>query len=501
MSILEQLRATTHDETPEHRAAGRGLWPSTRAWARALFIILARAYRAALVTLTVIAVVPSIFGLGSFVVRSGSMEPHISVGDVALTKHISPDSKMPLGRVFVFRNASLDDGSLLIHRVVEKLDDGMYRTAGDANAVEDAAPQPRSALTRQAILLVPYVGKPVAWFQSRQFVPLGGWLLFTIIAFVVATRRLEQSHDDDPEDTHEGGAGDGPDRPVLGPEDHPDWPAWTRTRGRAAVAAALMAVLGLVGISTTQGASAGFTGRTSNRSNTWTVKATQLPYVSSVTADNPLFFWLLDEASGPNAVDYTGNGRTGTYTGVSYGSPGALPNNPGTSIGLGGGTGRIVEGGASRGAPNTFTVELWFKTTDSGRLIAFGNTRDSSSSQFDRMVYIDSTGHLVYGAWTFPAGSSIQSPKSYTDNAWHHLAVGVTTGIFGSTARMYVDGSKVDEGPVTTPSSYTGWWRVGYGAMPIFGYPSASLDAQIDAVAVYDKELSAARIQAHYNSR
>jgi hypothetical protein len=67
---------------------------------------------------------------------------------------------------------------------------------------------------------------------------------------------------------------------------------------------------------------------------------------------------------------------------------------------------------------------------------------------------------------------------------------------------MYVDGVKVAEGPVTAPEAYLGWWRVGYGAVPnAQSSPHAELQADVDAVAVYPRELSASRIAAHYGAR
>ena len=96
-----------------------------------------------LLTLVAAAVLPTLLGWGSFVVRSGSMEPSISVGDVALTRDIEASDKLPLGRVMVFENPARDDGELLIHRVVERRDDGLFTTAGDANNLTDSTPVTR----------------------------------------------------------------------------------------------------------------------------------------------------------------------------------------------------------------------------------------------------------------------------------------------------------------------------------------------------------------------
>lgn len=39
-----------------------------------------------LLTLTAVAVAPLLFGWGSFIIKSGSMEPSISVGDVVIAR-------------------------------------------------------------------------------------------------------------------------------------------------------------------------------------------------------------------------------------------------------------------------------------------------------------------------------------------------------------------------------------------------------------------------------
>ena len=179
-----------------------------------------------------------------------------------------------------------------------------------------------------------------------------------------------------------------------------------------------------------------------------------------------------------------------------------MPNNPGTSVQLGGLFDRIIEGGPTRSAPMSFTVELWFKTTQSGKLIGFESTRDLVSSRFDRTVHIDASGRVVYGAWTPETTKIVRTPRSYADGAWHHLAVGVSSTSTSSSARIYVDGLKVAEGPATVPSSYAGWWRVGFGTMPNRAdVPIATLNGQLDTVAVFDHEVSPGRINVHYSRR
>ncbi len=84
-------------------------------WARLLVVLVARAYRAVLLTLAAIAAAPLLAGWGSYVVESGSMRPSIGVGDVVLARPTSGDDEVAVGRVYVFDDPGATD-HLLVHR-------------------------------------------------------------------------------------------------------------------------------------------------------------------------------------------------------------------------------------------------------------------------------------------------------------------------------------------------------------------------------------------------
>ncbi|MBA2955699.1 signal peptidase I [Nocardioides sp. MAH-18] len=511
--MSEEVRHVRGTATPPPTSAevGSTAW----GWTRVLGILMARAYRAMLLTLVAISVIPMLWGWGTFLVRSGSMEPGISVGDIALTQDIGTESKLPVGRVMLFENPAKDDGELLLHRVVERRDDGLFTTAGDANDLTDSTPVAREAFTRQAVLLVPYVGKPVHWPQTGDFLRLFGWLVLTMGAFRLASRRLVDDDLDEIEDDADDETGSGADvvrLPPLLPRRSPGRHASPSRAPGVARGAAVGAVV-VTALAVTAGsiptASAAFTARTRDSGNSFTVAPGLLQtYPAAVKADGPEFLWLLDATGGVVASDWSGNNRLGTYYGIdAYGQPGALPNNPGSSVLLGGGSDRIVEDGNARWAPSSFTAELWLKTTDTGKLIGFENSRDTTSSRYDRTLHLDPNGRLVYGAWDPYAIQVVRSTKAYNDGAWHHVAVSVSTqsvlGVpFQSTARIYADGVKVAEGGVTLPEGYLGWWRVGYGSMPTgTGFPTPSIAMNVDAVAVYNQALSQDDIVDHWNKR
>jgi hypothetical protein len=76
-------------------------------------------------------------------------------------------------------------------------------------------------------------------------------------------------------------------------------------------------------------------------------------------------------------------------------------------------------------------------------------------------VWLDATGHLVYGVYP-SAVKEVTSPgaTSYADNTWHQITA--TNGAAG--LKMYVDGTLVaTDATVTTSEVTTGWWHLGWG--------------------------------------
>lgn len=302
---------------------------AVRAWVVLVTNALAKAYCVFLATLAVIALAPALWGWSSYIVRSGSMEPSISTGDVVVASPLAPDAGVPVGRVMVFINPARPGATeLLIHRVVARASDGSFTTAGDANATTDSTTVPRSSFLARGRLLIPDLALPIVWFAAGKSVPLTGWLVlvaasFTLFAFPLGERRTRRRWR----------SGRPPTVPVTGSVAHCiERPApWTATRfGRAGLALALVLASGDF-IVRAGAATAAFSAPDRNSGNTWAVQARILqPYTTQVLADSPYLYYLLDESSGSVAADNSGNGRTGTYTAVSaYRQGGGLPNNPG----------------------------------------------------------------------------------------------------------------------------------------------------------------------------
>lgn len=422
------------------------LGPGQRAWAGLALTVLTRAYRAFLITLAVVAVAPLVWGWSAYTVRSASMEPSLAVGDVVVAKPFAEGEAVPVGRVMFFTDPSTPGSQkLLVHRVVERLDDGTYVTAGDANASTDSTPVPTGAFRARAVLLAPYVGLPVVWARTGRLPVLLLWAVLTIGAFVRAggPRR--------------GGRDDETPPPTARPLAH------RAPKARRALPVGLLAVA-LAATAGTNVASAMFTASTTTAGNTWAVALDR--YFNEVRADGPHFYYRLEESGGTTMADSGAAGRTGSYAAVSaYHQPGALSDIPGYAVSLAG-QGRLVSGGVALTDPTTFSLELWFKTTTTagGKLIGFESTRNATSASYDRHVLMRPDGRLVYGAWS---GSSltITSPKAYNDGQWHHLVLTAVPRGQRQDAVMYVDGGGVVLGTTTRTGYYSGWWRVGFGGL------------------------------------
>jgi hypothetical protein len=230
-----------------------------------------------------------------------------------------------------------------------------------------------------------------------------------------------------------------------------------------------------------------------------TVAASTPAYPAAILPDNPSFYWRLGETSGTLAADASGNGRAGVYAGgVTKGVAGAIAGDSDTAVTLNGSDG-LVRSGISFTNPQTFSTELWFKTTTSagGKLIGFGNTPTGNSSQYDRHVYMTTTGRLVFGVWTGSA-QTITSALPYNNGQWHHMVA--TLGSGGMA--LYVDGLLAGTRSTNFAETYNGYWRV--GGDNLGGWPSRPtsdyLSGTVDEAAVYPVALTATQVANHFNA-
>ena len=117
-----------------------------------------------LALLTAGALLPKAFGYTPLVVVSGSMEPTLHAGDIAVTKKVTPD-QVWLGDVVTYRS----DPGLVTHRIVG-LDVtpqvAFYQMKGDANASRDPQPVSIDQIETRVLYRIPRVGFLVTLVDS-----------------------------------------------------------------------------------------------------------------------------------------------------------------------------------------------------------------------------------------------------------------------------------------------------------------------------------------------
>ena len=216
-------------------------------------------------------------------------------------------------------------------------------------------------------------------------------------------------------------------------------------------------------------------------------------YGAAVMGDSPDIYWRLDETGGTSAGDVSGGGDTGLYTGgVTKNIAGAISGTSNSAASFDGIDG-LVSSTLQYSNPQTYSLEAWFQTTSGsgGKIIGFGRNQTGSSSSYDRHVYLQDDGRLVYGTYTGQT-NTVTTSAPYNDGRWHHVvATQSSAGL-----RLYVDGNLQGTNPATGAEGYDGYWRV--GGDTTWGSTSSYLDGKIDEVAVYGTALPASAVTNHF---
>jgi hypothetical protein len=266
---------------------------------------------------------------------------------------------------------------------------------------------------------------------------------------------------------------------------------------RAAGALATVLVATAIGGFVPAGALAAGFGSTASNSGSSFAAASTFDCLGRAVTNAPSFTYQFGAATGTSEADLSANNRPGTLsTGVTRvgGTCGASPY-----VTLDGAAGQITTTSATKiTAPTVFAVEAWIRTsTAAGKVIGFGNAQTGTSSAYDRQLYVNSAGRVVFSVYNSGA-VAITSPAVVTDGRWHHVV-----GTMSSAGMvLYVDGASVGTNTNTTAEANSGWWRIGYDNLS--GWPSAPTSAyfkgDLDDVSAYPTALTAAQVSALYQS-
>jgi len=187
-----QLTAVGTGTAAEIRSTGK---PATKPWLRPVL------YGAGTVSMLIISMASSLslwialpwgfLGWSPTLVTSGSMEPLVTPGDVVMIRPVGADELVP-NTVVLFERA---DDERVLHRIVEELPDGTFRTQGDANSVPDSEFLHAENIQGAAVLAVPWVGRPSLWFSEGRVVHLAATAVALLVVLILAPRSFDPAFD------------------------------------------------------------------------------------------------------------------------------------------------------------------------------------------------------------------------------------------------------------------------------------------------------------------
>jgi signal peptidase I len=130
-------------------------------------------------------------GWSPTLVTSGSMQPLVAPGDVVMIRPVSSEELLPNTVVLYDR----PDTGRVLHRILEQLPDGTFRTGGDANAVPDSAFVHVEDIEGAAVLAVPWIGRPSLWLAQKRYELLGIGTVVLLVVLRLAPRSFDPAFD------------------------------------------------------------------------------------------------------------------------------------------------------------------------------------------------------------------------------------------------------------------------------------------------------------------
>ncbi|MCB1096303.1 MAG: LamG domain-containing protein [Verrucomicrobiae bacterium] len=234
-------------------------------------------------------------------------------------------------------------------------------------------------------------------------------------------------------------------------------------------------------------------------------------YADAVLADDPVAYWRMDDSDGTQVTDSSGNGNHGAVDGdsgsITFGQGGLLSAEPeGRSISLAG-LDRIVMPGFEKVGATGFSAEYWVRVTQYPEACCDSLVSDGEAAgDFFMMNYLLGPGQgdngairPHFGTGNAPVALSTAEPNVLALNQVYHV---VTTWDAAdpdnNNGKIFINGVVVLEGNVSgnvpAPGD-TGDNMIFIGRDNRENRPS---NFDIDEVALYDKPLTSAQVQAHY---
>jgi len=226
-----------------------------------------------------------------------------------------------------------------------------------------------------------------------------------------------------------------------------------------------------------------------------------IAYINGTTSAPIYAWWHLNENTGTNIGDSSGNNRNGT----AMASPSWVTGKLSSALQFNGLNQYVDFGNSTANFERTqaFSVELWFKTANTGQQILLSKMQ-STGNYAGWEIYYDGTGtnRMFFDLSNIATTNHIRvycSPSVVADNNWHHLVVTYDGSSNATGVNFYFDGSPKTTGITyntltasiltSTPFQLSGR---GNGAMGIVGL--------LDEVVIYNGVLTSDKVTSRYNS-
>ena len=149
---------------------------------------------------------------------------------------------------------------------------------------------------------------------------------------------------------------------------------------------------------------------------------------------------------------------------------------------------------------SSFSISLWFKSTDTSDYILISKDNTSGHLTNDRSWALwgnryGGTNVINFNVRNGSNSFAVQSTSDYNDGSWHHL---VATYEASTALKVYVDGSLEATNTTSIPSSINNVGtnvNIGRAANGVY-----YANAKIDEVGLFNSVLSASNVTAIYNS-
>ncbi len=210
---------------------------------------------------------------------------------------------------------------------------------------------------------------------------------------------------------------------------------------------------------------------------------------------------------GPQGSTLSDASSTGTNTafvpsaasGVSLGAAGPTQIG-GNAVSFAGTTGSYLETSLPFNKGGAGSMSIWFNTTTSGSIMGASNLQtDAAPTSWDRMLWVDPTGHLVGGVYNNNT-DEVTSSSTVTDGNWHlaTLTWGPTNG-----EALYLDGVRVATNAAgTAAQNYGAYWHIGYNTTNYWpdGSSNYYFTGSLSHAAVFATELTSAQVSSLYSA-